>query len=297
MKESKNTLTPEMLGALSQAKQIHAQLSKCGIPVDAVSSETVKENQLLFEYLTAIHSAIVKKGLPASGSQQSSSPSPSPSSSSNLPASDSALEEVIRKAVIESQKERENYIIKNGGFSYEQLYEMLLNTLESNKTALTMATSNYHKVFTQYSKFIEERKKAEQSKSDNDQTLSKSVDNLTQTLTPLLEANTVTFRTLLRKRMALWKKWPRWKNPYTYMYIFIGLLFMFVFTVSLVRNRQFQEENAIARSIINEYIIVDIVMSDNKAYQKERTQIHESIQKNGFYVTWEEVCRLRAENP
>lgn len=89
---------------------------------------------------------------------------------------------------------------------------------------------------------------------------------------------------------------PRVKNPYTYMYVFIGLLFMFVFTVSLVRNRMLQEENAIARSIINEYIIVDIVMSDNKAYQKERTQIHESIQENGFYVTWDEVCRLHS-NP
>ena len=226
MKESKNTLTPEMLGALSQAKQIHTQLSRSGIPVDAVNSETVKENQLLFEYLTAIHSAIVKKGLPASGSQPSSSPSPSPSSSSNLPASDSALEEVIRKAVIESQKERENYIIKNGGFSYEQLYERFLNTLESNKKALTMATSNYHKVFTQYTKFIEERKKAEQSKYDNDQTLSKSVYNLTQTLSPLLEANTVTFRTLLRKRMAQWKQWPRWKNPTTYVYILVDLLYL-----------------------------------------------------------------------
>ena len=295
MKESKNTLTPEMLGALSQAKQIHAQLSKSGIPVDAVSSETVKDNQLLFEYLTAIHSAIVKKGLPASGSQTSSSTPPS--SSSNLPFSDSALEEGIRKAVIESQEEHEKYIIKNGGFSYEQLYEMLLNTLESNKTALTMATSNYHKVFTQYSKFIEERNKAEQSKYDNDQTLSKSVDNLTQTLSPLLEANTVTFRTLFKKRMAKWKKWPRWRNPYTYMYVFIGLLFMFVFTVSLVRKRKLQEENAIARSIIYEYQIVDMFMSDNETYQKERTQIHESIQKNGFYVTWDEVCRLRAENP
>ena len=70
-------------------------------------------------------------------------------------------------------------------------------------------------------------------KYNNDRTLSKSIDNMTQTLTPILESNTVTFRTLLRQRMAKWKKWPRWKNLYTYMYIFIGLLFMFVFTVSL----------------------------------------------------------------
>ena len=295
MKESKNALTPEMLGALSQAKQIHAQLSKCGIPVDAVSSETVKENQLLFEYLTAIHSAIVKKGLPASGSQTSSSTPPS--SSFNLPFSDSALEEVIRKAIIESQKEHEKYIIENGGFSYEQLYERFLNTLESNKTALTMATSNYHKVFTQYSKFIEERKKAEQSKYDNDQTLSKSVDSLTQTLSPLLEANTVTFRTLLRKRMAQWKQWPRWKNPTSYIYILVGLMYLALSLHLGISNHHLRKNNEIAKGIINEYIIVDMAMSDNEDYQKERTQIHESIQKNGFYVTWEEVCRLRTDNP
>lgn len=297
MKESKNTLTPEMLGALSQAKQIHAQLSKSGIPVDAVNSETVKENQLLFEYLTAIHSAIVKKELPASGSRPSSSPSPSPSSSSTLPASDSALEEVIRKAVIESQKERENYIIKNGGFSYEQLYEMFLNTLESNKEALTTATSNYHKVFTQYSKFIEERRKAEQSKYDNDQTLSKSVDSLTQTLSPLLEANTVTFRTLFRKRMAQWKQWPRWKNPTSYIYILVGLMYMALSLYLGISNHHLRKNNEIAKGIINEYIIVDMAMSDNEDYPKERTQIHESIQENGFYVTWDEVCRLRTDNP
>ena len=297
MKESKNTLTPEMLGALSQAKQIHAQLSKSGIPVDAVSSETGKEHLMLFEYLTAIHNAIVKKGIPAGGSQPSSSPSPSPSSSSNLPFSDSALEEVIRKAVIEFQKERENYIIKNGGFSYEQLYERFLNTLESNKTALTMATSNYHKVFTQYSKFIEERNKAEQSKYDNDQTLSKSVDNLTQTLSPLLEANTVTFRTLLRKRMAQWKKRPRWKNPTSYIYILVGLMYVALSLYLGISNHHLRKNNEIAKGIINEYIIVDMAMSDNEDYQKERTQIHESIQENGFYVTWDEVYRLRTDNP
>ena len=297
MKESKNTLTPEMLGALSQAKQIHAQLSRSGIPVDAVSSETGKEHLMLFEYLTAIHNAIVKKGIPAGGSQPSSSPSPSPSSSSNLPASDSALEEVIRKAVIESQKERENYIIKNGGFSYEQLYEMFLNTLESNKEALTTATSNYHKVFTQYSKFIEERNKAEQSKYDNDQTLSKSVDSLAQTLSPLLEANTVTFRTLLRKRMAQWKKRPRWKNPTSYIYILVGLMYMALSLHLGISNHHMRKNNEIAKGIINEYIIVDMAMSDNEDYQKERTQIHESIQENGFYVTWDEVCRLRTDNP
>lgn len=295
MKESKNTLTPEMLGALSQAKQIHAQLSKSGIPVDAVSSETVKEHLMLFEYLTAIHNAIVKKGIPAGGSQPSSSSSPS--TSSNSPLSESELKNTIRKAVLDSEGEREKYLIDNGGFSYAGLYERYLNVKKANGSLFSGFSSEYHTIINQYREIIEKKDAGELEKYNNDRTLSKSIDNMTQTLTPILESNTVTFRTLLRQRMAKWKKWPRWKNPYTYMYVFIGLLFMFVFTVSLVRNRMLQEENAIARSIINEYIIVDIVMSDNKAYQKERTQIHESIQKNGFYVTWDEVCRLRAENP
>ena len=294
MKESK-TLTPEMLGALSQAKQIYTQLSKNGVPVDAVNSETGKEHLMLFEYLTAIHNAIVKKGIPAGGSQPSSSPSPS--TPSNLPLSESELKNTIRKAVMDSEGEREKYLIDNGGFSYAGLYERYLNVKKANGSLFSGFSSEYHTIINQYREIIEKKDAGELEKYNNDRTLSKSIDNMTQTLTPILESNTVTFRTLLRQRMAKWKKWPRWKNPYTYMYIIIGLLFSFVLTVSLVRNRQLQEENAIARSIINEYIIVDMAMSDNKAYQKERTQIHESIQKNGFYVTWEEVCRLRAENP
>lgn len=295
MKESKNNLSPEMLGALSQAKQIYTQLSKNGVPVDAVNSETVKENQLLFEYLTAIHNAIVKKGIPAGGSQPSSTPSPS--TSSNSPLSESKLKQTIRKAVLDSEGEREKYLIDNGGFSYAGLYERYLNVKKANGSLFSGFSSEYHTIINQYREIIEKKDAGELEKYNNDRTLSKSIDNMTQTLTPILESNNVTFRTLLRQRMAKWKKWPRWKNPYTYMYIFIGLLFSFVLTVSLVRNRQLQEENAIARSIINEYIIVDMAMSSNEDYQKERTQIHESIQENGFYVTWEEVCRLRAENP
>ena len=283
-----------MLGALSQAKQIYTQLSKNGVPIDAVNSETGKEHLMLFEYLTAIHNAIVKKGIPAGGSQPSSSSSPS--TSSNSPLSESELKQTIRKAVLDSEGEREKYLIDNGGFSYAGLYERYLNVKKANGSLFSGFSSEYHTIINQYREIIEKKDAGEFEKYNNDRTLSKSIDNMTQTLTPILESNTVTFRTLLRQRMAKWKKWPRWKNPYTYMYIFIGLLFSFVLTVSLVRNRQLQEENAIARSIINEYIIVDIVMSDNKAYQKERTQIHESIQKNGFYVTWDEVCRLRS-NP
>lgn len=64
-----------------------------------------------------------------------------------------------------------------------------------------------------------------------------------------------------------------------------------------ISNHHLRKNNEIAKDIINEYIIVDMVMSDNKDYQKERTQIHESIQENGFYVTWDEVCRLRTDNP
>ena len=79
------------------------------------------------------------------------------------------------------------------------------------------------------------------------------------------------------------------------MYIFIGLMLLFVFTLSLVKNRQLQEENATVKAINYEYQIVDMFMSNDESYQKERTQIHESIQKNGFQFTWDEVCKLKAE--
>ena len=63
-----------------------------------------------------------------------------------------------------------------------------------------------------------------------------------------------------------------------------------------ISNHHLRKNNEIAKGIINEYIIVDMAMSDNEAYQKERTQIHESIQENGFYVTWDEVCKLKVQD-
>ena len=292
MKESK-TLTPEMLGALSQAKQIYTQLSKNGVPVDAVSSETGKEHLMLFEYLTAIHNAIVKKGLPASGSKPSSSPSSS--SSSSLTASEAELKEVIRKAVMDSEKEREQQLVKNGGFSYEQLYQRFLNMLESNKNAVTQLTSNYNNIFTQYSKFIEERKQAELSKYDNDQALSKSINSMTEALAPLLEANTVTFRTLLKKRIAKYKKWPRWKNPYTYMYIFIGLMLSSVMAITIHVNYRMKTRIETVQNENYEHRIVDIYFSNHPEYVKYRNYLHNYIEDNGYVFTWNVVLSLRPD--
>lgn len=292
MKETKTTLSPEMLGAISQAKQILAQLNKSGMHVQDVNIDSAKGSGLLFEYMNAIHDAIVNKEFHGNGPQE---PSPSsPSLQSRLSISESVLVEVIRKAVMDSEKEREDYVSKNGGFSYALLYSRYLEVLKANGSQFKGFSAEYHTIINQYREIIEKKNAGELDKFNNDRTLSGSIDGLTQTLAPLIDACSVSFWTFVRKRLAIWKKLPRWRNPYTYLYIAIGLMFSVVLIFEVHTNHQLKNENKSIMAINYEYQLVDIIMSGNETYQKERTKIHESIQNNGLQFTWEQINELRS---
>ena len=294
MKDTKtNTPSPEMLGAISQAKQIHAQLSRSGVPVPAVNPESVKDGGLLYEYLNAIHEAVVRKGLAASGTQ--ASPPSSPSVPSGLPANADTLLEVIRRAVMDSEKEREDYIVKNGGFSYAQLYNRYLEVKKANGSQLAGFSAEFHTIINQYHEIIERMNAGEFEKYNKDQSLSESVDKLTEELSPVIEANSISFWTFVRRRLAGWKKQSRWRNPYTYMYFFIGLMLSFVMVFAIHTNHQLRTTIGEVRRENLEYHIVDAYMSRSPEYVEDRTAIHESIETNGLDSTWRSLWNQEQE--
>ena len=128
-------------------------------------------------------------------------------------------------------------------------------------------------------------------KYNKDQSLSESVDKLTEELSPVIEANSISFWTFVRRRLAGWKKQSRWRNPYTYMYIFIGLMLSFVMVFAIHTNHQLRTTIGEVRRENLEYHIVDAYMSRNPEYVKDRTVIHESIETCGVDSTWNSLWK------
>lgn len=293
MKDTKNNIpSPEMLGAISQAKQIHAQLSRSGVPVPAVNPESVKDGGLLYEYLNAIHEAVVRNGLQIGGSKPSPSARPS-TVSSNYSFSEQELEEIIKKTATVALQEHDDKVQEKGGFTFPHLYNRYLETKKANGSIISGFCHEYHPIIEQYQKIIEDQKAGEMEKYNKDITLSKSVDKLTEDLAPVIEENSITFWTFVRRRFTKWRKQSRWRNPFTYIYILIGLMYVAITVCPAVVNLDLKRTNKGAKAIIYEYLLVDMAMSGNEDYQEERLKIHESVEKKGLYATWEETQELR----
>lgn len=187
---------------------------------------------------------------------------------------------------MDSEKEREDYVIQNGGFSYAQLYNRYLEVKKANGSQLAGFSEEYHTIINQYHEIIKQMSAGEVEKYNRDQSLSESVEKLTEELSPVIEANSISFSTFIRRKLIKWKKQPRWRNPYTYMYIFIGLMLSFVMVFAIHTNHQLRTTIDEVRKENREYHIVDAYMSRSPEYVKDRTVIHESIETCGLDSTW-----------
>lgn len=98
------------------------------------------------------------------------------------------------------------------------------------------------------------------------------------------------FMRWFKRRLSRCKDNPRWKNPYTYAYIFIGL----VFTLSVYSNIDLRIKNSRLLHENQTRLIVDVLMETYPVYRKERTIVEIFIDDKGIDYSWCRVFEMRA---
>ena len=137
----------------------------------------------------------------------------------------------------------------------------------------------------------------------NDEGMSEgdSLSSLNDTMKPLILVAQEALESFRMTHWKLFKRWfkrwitrckdnPRWKNPYTYAYIFIGLVFMLSVYSNIdlrIKNSRLLHENQTHR-------MVDVLMEVYPVYRKERTMVQEFIDNQGLSYTWDRVLEMRA---
>ena len=315
-----------LLGAVSQAKMIYTSLRDGGIAVPDVDDEGLSEGDSLFTYLNAIYGTVGKDGIPVKTVevpvvQSPSSPSPSfPKQEVPKPVSVPAYaqvpafnlkswEEDLTKTAVQAFLDADNQRrakqeaerLESGKMSAEQW-------IETKAEAVVNLGSNYKRISEEYSTIIndydEAMKAANQMRKtfvDSNQKVSDSLSSLDETLKPLVPVAQEALESFKMTHWKLFKRWfkrwlerckdnPRWRNPYTYAYIFIGLVFILSVYSNIdlrIKNSRLLHENQTHR-------MVDVLMEVYPVYRKERTMVQEFIDHQGLSYTWDKVLEMRA---
>lgn len=330
MKDMRQTKVSQegLLGAVSQAKMIYTSLRDGGIAVPEVNEEGLSEADSLFTYLNAIYGAVGKEGIPVKTVEvpvvpSPSSPLPSPSfpkqeapkpvpvsASVQIPAFNlKSWKEDLKKTAVQAFLDADNQRrakqeaerLESGKMSAEQW-------IETKAEAVVNLGSNYKGIAEHYSAIIEDydeaMKAANQMRKtfvDSNQKVSDSLSSLDETLKPLVPVAQEALESFKMTHWKLFKRWfkrwlerckdnPRWKNPYTYAYIFIGLVFMLSVYSNIdlrIKNSRLLHENQTHR-------MVDVLMEVYPVYRKERTMVQEFIDNQGLSYTWDKVLEMRA---
>lgn len=329
MKDMRQTKVSQegLLGAVSQAKMIYTSLRDGGIAVPEVNEEGLSEADSLFTYLNAIYGAVGKEGIPVKtvevpAAAPPSSPSPSlsflkqeapqpvPAASSPIPAFNlNSWKEDLTKTAVQAFLEADNQRralqeaerLESGKISAEQW-------IETKAEAVVNLGSNYKKISENYCAIIEDydeaMKTANQMRKtfvDSNQKVSDRLSSLDETLKPLIPVAQEALESFKMTHWMLFKRWfkrwltrckdnPRWKNPYTYAYIFIGLVFM----LSVYSNIDLRIKNSCLLQENQTHRMVDVLMEVYPVYRKERTMVQEFIDNQGLSYTWDKVLEMRA---
>lgn len=315
-----------LLGAVSQAKMIYTSLRDGGIAVPEVNEEGLSEADSLFTYLNAIYGVVGKEGIPVKTVEVPVVPSPSsPSPSSpkqeapkpvpvsaavqipafNLKSWKEDLKKTAVQAFLDADNQRrakqEAERLESGKMSAEQW-------IETKAEAVVNLGSNYKGIAEHYSAIIEDydevMKTANQMRKtfvDSNQKVSDSLSSLDETLKPLVPVAQEAFESFKMTHWKLFKRWfkrwlerckdnPRWKNPYTYAYIFIGLVFM----LSVYSNIDLRIKNSRLLNENQTHRMVDVLMEVYPVYRKERAMVENFIEDKGVKYSWDKVLEMRA---
>lgn len=301
-------------GAVSQVKLIYASVKGSGINVPEVSDSGLSEGDSLFTYINALHTAICRNGIPVKTVEKPVTPPSSPSvskqqSSVPQPANLSGLKDEIRnmavQALLDAEKkvstQKESERLASGKLSAEQWIEANADRVVSLAEWSRNCFEQYGRIIDQYNESMRQTVNMCRAASESNSKIADNVSALDSTLKPLvpvaqdaLEHSEMTHWRLIRRSFLRRKANPRWKNPYTYMYIFIGLMFSTVFCMSLYRNSELRKMNAELLYENQVHRIVDVFMEPYATYKKERTMVQKCIEGNGLKYTWDTVLEMRA---
>ena len=301
-------------GAVSQVKLIYASVKGSGINVPEVNDSGLSEGDSLFTYINALHTAIGRDGIPGKTVEKPSAPPSTPSvskqqSSVPQPANLSGLKDEIRnmavQALLDAEKkvstQKESERLASGKLSAEQWIEANADRVVSLAEWSRNCFEQYGRIIDQYNESMRQTVNMCRAASESNSKIADNVSALDSTLKPLvpvaqdaLEHSEMTHWRLIRRSFLRRKANPRWKNPYTYMYIFIGLMFSTVFCMSLYRNSELRKMNAELLYENQVHRIVDVFMEPYATYRKERTMVQKCIEGNGLKYTWDTVLEMRA---
>ena len=329
MKDMRQTKVSQegLLGAVSQAKMIYTSLRDGGIAVPKVNEEGLSEADSLFTYLNAIYGAVGKDGIPVKTvevpvAQPHASSSPSfpkqeapkpvfvPASAQvpafNLKSWKDDLKKTAVQAFLEADNQRraqqEAERLASGKMSPEQWIETKAEAVVNLGSKYKENSEHYSKIIDNYDEAMKTANQMRKTFVDSNQKVSDSLSSLNNTLKPLvpvaqeaLESLRMTHWKLFKRGFKRWlegcKDNPRWKNPYTYAYIFIGLVFMLSVYSNIdlrIKNSRLLQENHTHR-------MVDVLMEVYPVYRKERTMIENFIGDKGVKYSWDKVLEMRAK--
>lgn len=302
-------------GAVSQVKLIYASVRDSGISVPEVNDSGLSEGDCLFTYINALHTAIGRKGIPVKTVEKpvlpsSSPPVPKQQLSGSQPAILSGLKDEIRnmavQALLDAEKQvrtqKESERLASGKLSAEQWIENNADRMVSLTEWCRDYSEQYNRIINQYNDSMMQAFKMSKAIIENNGKIADKVSSLDSTLKPLvpvaqdaLKNSEMTHWRLFRRSFLRCKSKPCWKNPYSYMYIFIGLLFSIVFSLSVFRNSELRKMNAELLHENQVHRIVDVFMEPYATYRKERTMVQKCIESNGLEYTWNTVLEMRAK--
>lgn len=328
MKDMRQTKVSQegLLGAVSQAKMIYTSLRDGGIAVPEVNDEGMSEGDSLFTYLNAIYGAVGKDGIPVKTvevpvAQPYSSPSPSftkqeapkpvsVSASSPIPAinlkkwEDDLTKSAVR-AFLDADNQRraqqEAERLESGKMSAEQWIETKAEAVVNLGSKYKENSEHYSAIIDDYNEAMKTANQMRQTFVDSNQKVSDSLSSLDATLKPLVPVAQEALESFKMTHWKLFKRWfkrwferckdnPRWKNPYTYAYIFIGLVYM----LSVYSNIDLRVKNSRLLNENQTHRMVDVLMEVYPVYRKERTMVQEFIDNQGLSYTWDKVLEMRA---
>lgn len=316
MNDTKQTKVNQMglQGAVSQVKLIYASVRDSGIGVPEVNDSGLSDGDCLFTYINALHTAIGRKGIPVKTAEKqrtppSSPPFPKQQPSGSQPVNLCGLKDEIRnmavQALLDAEKQvrtqKESERLASGKLSAEQWIEANADKVISLAEWCRDYSEQYNRIINQYNDSMMQAFKMSKAITENNGKIADKVSSLDSTLKPLvpvvqdaLNNSEMTHWRLIRQSFQRRKSNPRWKNPYTYMCVFIGLLFSTVFCLSLYRNSELRKMNAELLHENQVHRIVDVFMEPYATYRKERTMIQKCIESNGLKYTWDTVLEMRA---
>lgn len=300
-------------GAVSQVKMIYASVKDSGINLPEVNDRDLSEGDCLFTYINALHTAIGRKGIPVKTVGKpvlpSSSP-PVPKQPSGAQVNLCGLKDEIRnmavQALLDAEKQvrtqKESERLASGKLSAEQWIETNADKVVGLAEWRRDYSEQYNRIINQYNDSMMQAFKMSKAITENNGKIADKVSSLDSTLKPwvpvaqdALSNSEMTYWRLIRQSFQRRKFNPRWKNPYTYMYIFIGLLFSIVFSLSVFRNSELRKMNAELLHENQVHRIVDVFMEPYATYRKERTMVQKCIESNGLKYTWDTVLEMRAK--